>query len=91
MGTNVEVTSALKMEAVYSSKMLVPIYQTLSYQCNKPEVYNLVYIARIEVYMEVKNHIVTSMCGDYYKTGIGSTTGFIGSQTVTRNYNVYTL
>jgi hypothetical protein len=29
--------------------------------------------------------------GDYYKTGIGLTTGFIGSHTVTRNYSVYTL
>jgi hypothetical protein len=26
-----------------------------------------------------------------YKTGIGLTTGFIGSQTVTHNYSVYTL
>jgi hypothetical protein len=29
------------------------------------------------------------MRGDYYKTGIGLTTGFIGSQTVTHNYSVY--
>jgi hypothetical protein len=29
--------------------------------------------------------------GDYYKTGIGLTTGFIGSHTVTHNYSVYTL
>jgi hypothetical protein len=26
-----------------------------------------------------------------YKTGIGLTTGFIGSHTVTHNYSVYTL
>jgi hypothetical protein len=31
------------------------------------------------------------MCGDYYKTGIGLTTGFIGSQIVTHNCSVYTL
>jgi hypothetical protein len=36
-------------------------------------------------------HIVTRMCGDLYKTGIGLTTGFIGSHTVTHNYSVYTL
>jgi hypothetical protein len=35
--------------------------------------------------------IVARMCGDYYKTGIGLTTGFIGSHTVTHNYSVYTL
>jgi hypothetical protein len=29
------------------------------------------------------------MRGDYYKTGIGLTTGFIGSQSVTHNYSVY--
>jgi hypothetical protein len=27
--------------------------------------------------------------GDYYKTGIGLTTGFIGSPTITHNYSVY--
>jgi hypothetical protein len=32
------------------------------------------------------------MCGDDYKTGIGLTTGFIGSHTVTQlGYSVYTL
>jgi hypothetical protein len=30
------------------------------------------------------------MRGDYYKTGIRLTTGFIGSHTVTHNYCVYT-
>jgi hypothetical protein len=30
------------------------------------------------------------MRGDYYKTGIGLTTGFIGSHIVTHNYSVYT-
>jgi hypothetical protein len=30
------------------------------------------------------------MRGDYYKTGIGLTTGFIGSQSATHNYSVYT-
>jgi hypothetical protein len=30
------------------------------------------------------------MRGDYYKTGIGLKTGFIGSHTVTHNYSVYT-
>jgi hypothetical protein len=29
------------------------------------------------------------MRGDYYKTGIGLTTGFIRSHTVTLNYSVY--
>jgi hypothetical protein len=33
---------------------------------------------------------VARMRGDYYKTGIGLTTGFIGSHTVTHNYSVYT-
>jgi hypothetical protein len=28
--------------------------------------------------------------GDYYKTGIGLTTEFIGSNTITHNYSVYT-
>jgi hypothetical protein len=35
-------------------------------------------------------YIVSRMRGDYCKTGIGLTTGFIGSQTVTHNYSVYT-
>jgi hypothetical protein len=35
--------------------------------------------------------ILSRVCGDYYKTGIGLTTGFIGSHTVTHNYSVYTL
>jgi hypothetical protein len=35
-------------------------------------------------------HIVARMRGDYYKKGIGLTTGFIGSQSVTHNYSVYT-
>jgi hypothetical protein len=30
------------------------------------------------------------MRGDYYKTGIGLTTGFIGSHAVTHSYSVYT-
>jgi hypothetical protein len=30
-------------------------------------------------------------CGDYYKTGIGLTAGFIGSHTVTHSYSVYAL
>jgi hypothetical protein len=38
-----------------------------------------------------KDNIVARMRGDDYKTGIGLTTGFIGSQTVTHNYSVYTL
>jgi hypothetical protein len=35
--------------------------------------------------------LLSRVCGDYYKTGIGLTTGFIGSHTVTHNYSVYTL
>jgi hypothetical protein len=34
-------------------------------------------------------HIVARMCRLIYKTGIGLTTGFIGSHTVTHNYSVY--
>jgi hypothetical protein len=39
----------------------------------------------------IEKCIVASICGDYYKTGIGLTTGFIESHTVTHNYSVYTL
>jgi hypothetical protein len=37
------------------------------------------------------DNIVARMRGDDYKTGIGLTTGFIGSHTVTHNCSVYTL
>jgi hypothetical protein len=36
-------------------------------------------------------NVLSRVCGDYYKTGIGLTTGFIGSHTVTHNYSVYAL
>jgi hypothetical protein len=35
--------------------------------------------------------IVARTVATIYKTGIGLTTGFIGSHTVTHNYSVYTL
>jgi hypothetical protein len=34
--------------------------------------------------------IVSRICGDYNRRGIGLTPGFIGSHTVTHNYSVYT-
>jgi hypothetical protein len=36
-------------------------------------------------------HIVARIVWQLYKMGIGLTTGFIGSHTVTHNYSVYTL
>jgi hypothetical protein len=39
----------------------------------------------------IKSSALSRVCGDYYKTGIGLTTGFVGSHTVTHNYSVYTL
>jgi hypothetical protein len=36
-------------------------------------------------------HVVARLVWRLYKTGIGLTTGFIGSHTVTHNYSVYTL
>jgi hypothetical protein len=38
-----------------------------------------------------RKHNVARMCGDYNRRGIGLTTGFIGSHTVTHNYSVYVL
>jgi hypothetical protein len=35
--------------------------------------------------------ILSRVCGDYIRRGIGLTIGFIGSNTVTHNYSVYTL
>jgi hypothetical protein len=37
------------------------------------------------IFMKLGIYIVARMCGDYDKTGIGLTTGFIGSQTDTHN------
>jgi hypothetical protein len=50
-------------------------------------VYDTVYI----IIMLVEGIILSRVCGDYYKTGFGLTTGFIGSHTVKHNYSVYTL
>jgi hypothetical protein len=38
----------------------------------------------------IKINIVAHIVWRLYKTGIGLTTGFIGSHTVTHNYSVYT-
>jgi hypothetical protein len=35
--------------------------------------------------------VLSRVCGDYNRRGIGLKTGFIGSQSVTHNYSVYTL
>jgi hypothetical protein len=42
-----------------------------------------------ELKENARNIILSRVCGDYIRQGIGLTTGFIGSHTVTHNYSVY--
>jgi hypothetical protein len=46
-----------------------------------------VIVGSLVIFLE---NIVARMHGDDYKMGIGLTTGFIRSHTVTHNYSVYT-
>jgi hypothetical protein len=58
--------------------------------CSVFQVYAVEFRKQMKIRSMATIYIVARMRGDYYKTGIGLTTGFIGSQTVTHNYRVYT-
>jgi hypothetical protein len=47
------------------------------------------WLASVYCFWQIR--IVARMCGDYIRRGIGLTTGFIWSHTVTHNYSVYAL
>jgi hypothetical protein len=53
---------------------------------------NMLHILLIALILFHGCKILSRVCGgDYIRQGIGLTTGFMGSHTVTHNYSVYTL
>jgi hypothetical protein len=66
---------------MFHERESINLFQTSS---NKYHTNNFVIIKQVHL-------ILSRVCGDYNKKGIGLTTGFIGSQTVTHHYSVYTL
>jgi hypothetical protein len=82
------------MTLVLFGRRLVAATINGKYECNKTWVETELFQDDTEFDQRTKTfwiiHTVARMWR-LYKTGIGLTTGFIGSHTVTHNYSVYTL